>query len=456
MPSVGITNTPSVIIASIPSVAISSMPSVGITNTPSVIIASIPSIAISAFPEMFQDAFGRVKISDAFTLGDYKHIYGFDTNLLDYTANGGTVTFNTNQACVTLATAASLNSRAIHQSKMYHNYMPGKSQLIFHTFVFGAPQNNTIKRSGYFDDYNGIFLQQATDGAGVTTVSWNIRSNVTGTPNTISIPQSSWNTNTLLTGNFILDLSKTQISFIDMEWLGVGTVRVGFVYNGQFYVVHKFHHANLETNVYLSNPNLPIRCEISNTAAVVGSLKQICSTVISEGGYTESGIDWGASTGNTGDTLDVGGTTYPILAIRLSSTFRGQPNRMFARLGNFSFFALNNGIMWSIYKLPGISSLGGSPTWTSVSSDSGVEYSINATSFTPGELLDSGYIAAGTANTGNNSINQSVSSTARRSYIAQNFDSTNSEIFLLAAMPIGSGTNLGSKCYASVQWREVY
>ena len=86
------------------------------------------------------DAFGRLRISDVFTLGDYKHLYAIDPNFLDDVSNGGTVSFTTNKACATLATSSATNSVAIHQSKFYHHYQPGKSQLIFSSVCFGFPQ----------------------------------------------------------------------------------------------------------------------------------------------------------------------------------------------------------------------------------------------------------------------------------------------------------------------------
>jgi hypothetical protein len=413
-------------------------------------------VNVASFPEMYQDAFGRVRVSEPFTLGDYKNIYGSAPGLREYTINGATITYPSHEASVTLTVGPSANSRAIHQSRMYHHYMPGKAQLLLSTFVFGTGEVNITKRTGYYDDLNGIYLEQETDGAGTTTLYWKIRSYRGGSLSYEVAPQANWNINTLLSGDFILDLTKTQIAFIDFEWLGVGTVRAGFIFNGQYYVVHKFHHSNIALGVYMSNPNLPSRCEVINTSTTTGSMVQICSTVMSEGGYKESGLDWAATTGNTGDILDVGGTNYPILAIRLTNTFKGYPNRITVRPGNFSFFALTNPIMWSIIKLPDASSLTGTLTWIPVSSESGVEYNLNATGFTNGELLESGFIAAGNSNAGNNSINLNNPTNAKRNYIVQNFDSTSSEIYLLAAMPIGTGTNLGAKCHASLQWREIY
>ena len=92
------------------------------------------------------DAFGRARVSELFTLGDYKHIYALDPNFLDSTSTGGTVTFYPDQACARLATSSSTSSYAIHQTKFYHHYQPGKSQLIYDSVNFYAPHRNVTKR----------------------------------------------------------------------------------------------------------------------------------------------------------------------------------------------------------------------------------------------------------------------------------------------------------------------
>jgi hypothetical protein len=95
-----------------------------------------------------------------------------------------------------------------------------------------------------------------------------------------------------LAGNpsgIVLDPALTQIFWCDVEWLGVGNVRTGFVINGEFIVCHTFQHANQpgNTTVYMTTATLNPRYEITNTGATSGAstMKQICSTVISEGGY---------------------------------------------------------------------------------------------------------------------------------------------------------------------------
>jgi len=49
------------------------------------------------------DAFGRTRVSELFTLGDYKHLFAIDPNFLDVTSNGS-VTFEQNKAQATLST----------------------------------------------------------------------------------------------------------------------------------------------------------------------------------------------------------------------------------------------------------------------------------------------------------------------------------------------------------------
>lgn len=404
-----------------------------------------------------QDAFGRLRVSEAFTLGDYKHTYGIDPNFRDTLINGGTVTHNSNQAAARLATSNNSASRAIHQTKMYHNYMPGKSQLIKTTINFYAHTTNVTKRTGYFDDLNGIYFEQ--DGSGV--LSFVIRTNTSGTASDArKVTQQFWNKDkcdgTGASG-FNLDITKTQIVFMDFQWLGVGRVRCGFVHNGLMIIAHEFYNSNVLPVVYMSNPNLPIRCEILNTGATAGGFfDQICSTVVSEGGYMESGIDFSVDSGQTGQAITVANGMYPVVAIRLKNTFRGYPNRVVVRAGNINAYAENYPCYWAVYKLEALANITlSSPTWTSADGDSAVEYSLNATAFTGGDRIDGGIVGTtspgGSAKgTGTAPVNQP--SNAKKNFIAQNFDSTDSEIYVVCGKAIGGTTSL----WIDFQWREIY
>ena len=421
------------------------------------VTATITGTVTSTVVDGAADAFGRLRISEAFTLGDYKHTYGIDPNFRDTLVNDGTITHITNQAAARLTTSNNASSSAIHQTKMYHNYMPGKSQLIKTTVNFYNPTANVTKRTGYFDANNGIFFEQTGDG----TLSFVIRTDTSGTPSDArKVIQSNWNIDKCDgTGNsgFNLSISNTQIFFTDFQWLGVGRVRCGFVHNGQTIVAHEFYNSNFLPTVYMSNPNLPIRCEIRNTGTTTGAyFDQICATVISEGGYVESGIDFSVNSGTTAQSITTENGVYPILAIRLKNNFRNYPNRVIVRSGNINVYAEDYPAYWSLIKLSGLSNITlANSTWVSAASDSAIEYNLSANNFTGGDKIDGGIV--GTTSPGGSAKGTGVApinnpSSAKKNFIAQNQDSTDSEIYLVCGQAIGGTVKL----WVDFQWREIY
>jgi len=399
------------------------------------------------------DAFGRQRVSEVYTLNDYKHIYAIDNNFVDFTASNGTITFNPNRSSVTLAVPATSGSRAVHQTKMYHNYMPGKSQLILSSVVMGAAQAGVIKRTGYYDDHNGIFIEQDQTGS----LQLVIRSSTNGTGSITEerVKQENWSINTLLSGDFVLDITKSQLFYIDFQWLAVGRVRCGFVYKGSTVICHTFDHSNTTAVAYMTNPNLPIRCEVINTStASTGSMEQICSTVGSEGGYMESGIAQALSSPSLRSLTS--SATMPVMAVRLKNSYSGLPNRAFVRVTSVGAFTESQTVQYQLVKLPASSSLiGGS--WVSVGDNSVVEYNTTATSYglTSGSALLGGFIFAGGVGGGNNIAGQQQTPgiDTRVNFIAQNYNSDNSEIYILAVKNMTtSTTNIGG----TIMWREVY
>jgi len=408
------------------------------------------------------DAFGRLRISDAFTLGDYKHLYGLDPNFRDTTTPGGNVTFQSLQSCARLSTNNSPTASVIHQTKMYHQYQPGKSQVMKSTFNFYANDVNVVKRTGYFDSNNGIYLEQSANGA----LSFTIRTDTSGTPTDARrVYQSEWNKDTCNTsisgpngnGSFDLDITKTQIFFTDFQWLGVGRVRCGFVHDGKVVVAHEFLNSNNLATVYMSNPNLPVRCEIFNTGATTGGfMDQICSTVLSEGGYVEAGQDWHTSTGYAKITVTGAGNTVPIMAIRLKNTFNGYKNRAIVRMGDINLYAEQNPGLWELRKLDSVADLTfANNTWTSVHPNSVVEFNTTGLTINNGEAVSGGFV--GTTAPGGSAKGFGLSSTtqptaAKKNYIAQNYDSSNSEVFVVTLTPIASPVDV----WCTVSWREIY
>lgn len=328
----------------------------------------------TAFSDGEVDAFGRLRVANPYTLFDSQARYDNDSSFDTSTASGGTATFVTNQSATAMAVTTTNGSQVVRQSFRYFPYQPGKSLLIFTTFCMGAPKTNLSQRVGYFDANNGIFLSQ--DG---TTININLRTSTSGSPVTTSVPQSSWNADKLNgsgPSQLTLDLTKTQIFYVDLEWLGVGIVRTGFVIGGKYINCHTFYNANTtNTTVYMTTAILPIRYEILNTGTTASSstLTQICSSVISEGGYEQaSQTYWVRNTSSI--SVPVTNLFVPMISIRLNSSHLGAvvlPNQ-------FSVLPISS----ANYEIVVVRNVGltGASWVTGTFQD--VDYDISATAFT--------------------------------------------------------------------------
>jgi len=338
------------------------------------------------------DAFGRARVSMPLTLFDSSH--RFKDNGLWATSNTATATYahNANAGLITLNLDTTLNAEIVRETTKCFSYQPGKSLQILQTFVFNTAKAGLRQRVGYYGTQNGIYLE--LDGS---NLYWVERSYSNNAVNETRVAQANWNRDTLL-GNvssspsqITLDISKAQIAFIDVEWLGLGTVRCGFVIDGQLIHTHSFHHANLIDGTYMTTASLPARYEIKNTTATASNstLKQVCSSVISEGGYELRGDQWSVGTPvQTPKSLATAGTYYPIVSIQLKSTNLDA----IVILTALSLLGINSNpcsIAWRVIRGGTLTS----PSWSPGSANSSVEYDTSATGISGGQILGSGYVA---------------------------------------------------------------
>jgi hypothetical protein len=266
------------------------------------------------------DAFGRLRTAQPFTLFDSQNRFGIDPQFDTSTTGSGATSHLANESSVEMSVTTTSGDEVIRETKRVFPYQPGKSLLVMATFVFAAQQENLRQRVGYFGANDGVYFEQ--NG---TDVRFVVRTSTSGSADdTRYVAQSSWNVDKLDgTGpsGYTLDVTTTpsaQILFMDFEWLGVGTVRCGFVIDGQFIVCHKFHNANSLDKVYMKTAILPIRYEITATGTLSSSaaMKQICSSVISEGGYQQvNALSWARMTAATTVTTSF----EPLVSIRLNS-----------------------------------------------------------------------------------------------------------------------------------------
>jgi hypothetical protein len=314
------------------------------------------------------------------------------------------------------------------------------------TFVMSPAKTNLRQRVGYYGANNGYYLEQ--DG---TTVRFVERSFVTGAVVNTPVAQASWNVDPMNgsgPSGITLDLTKAQILWVDLEWLGVGTAQMGFVINGKFYVCHEFHHANLITSTYITTASLPLRYEITNTGATSGAstVKQICSTVLSEGGYQLNGLQQAIGIPVTAPrNLAAAGTFYPIVSIRLKSS----PDRldgiiictaisvMATTSGNYNWQVIASG-----------TTTGGS--WVSAGANSAVDYNITGTSFTGGRILASGFFSV--SNQGSTQVDILKEALFKTQLERNGLTSAPFELTIIVASDVGGG---GGNVLASMDWEEI-
>jgi hypothetical protein len=388
------------------------------------------------------DAFGRLRVSTPFTLFDSSNRFSDNGLWATSTATSGAAVFNTAQGLVDLNVTAASGSEVVRETTKVFSYQPGKSLLVLSTFVMSPAKTNLRQRVGYYGAENGYYLELNN-----STVSFVERTSVSGVLVNTAVAQSSWNVDKLDgTGasGITLDLTKSQILFMDLEWLGVGTVRIGFVINGNFYVCHKFHHANLIATTYITTACLPLRYEITNTGATSGvsTLKQICSTVLSEGGYELSGLQQAVGIAiNSPRTLGTSGTFYPVISLRLKSTRLDG----IAILSALSIMPISTGnFNWQI-KTTGTTTAG---SWVSAGSDSSIEYNITGTTFAGGRTLASGFFNA--TNQGSSQINLFKDALFKFQLERNGLTSTPYELTLVIASDSSSDTVV-----ASMDWEEI-
>jgi hypothetical protein len=357
---------------------------------------------------MSLDAFGRLRTSECFTTFSYYPSLLTNNSSLDIdawvTVKGGTGSATYNSSNYINMQVSATNDYVVRKTKQPMEYQPGKSRLIYITGTMlgediGADTITT--RLGLFNTDSstpplvteGIYFQ--TDG---TNLQWCETTQLS----TTIVNQSSWNID-IFDGNGpsgkTLTTSDLQIALlfvIDQEWLGVGRVRVGFCIEGIIYYAHAFNHS-LSVQ-YTKTPRQRITYQINGTTVTsTHTMRQMCSTAISESGYFPLCPRVAISTTSNGVTMKVAGTKYILLALKLQSIYT---DGLIKLLGSITSYHGKNG-KTGFYEIQlhstngSIGSINGTmPTYTNIS-NSISQYSVgdgSQTINTDGFVLSSGFV----------------------------------------------------------------
>lgn len=399
------------------------------------------------------DAFGRLRVSNPLTLFDSFHRYQDNGKFISNISGTANTAYQVNESVIDMNVGTTSGDRCYRESGRVFAYQPGKSLLIMNTFAMNAQKTNLRQRVGYFNSNNGIFLEN--NGTGNYLV---LRSYDSGSVVETRIAQSNWNfdkfdgtgmsSQSQHPGRGNLDITKTNIFWIDIEWLGVGDVRCGFVVDGLMVPAHVFHNDNINFTTYMTTAILPIRYEIENTGTVVSEskLKQICSTVISEGGYTLEGKSRSVSIPiTTSKDLPTAGTFTPILSIRLKDTFKDA----LVVLKDVEFFGVTNNTSYRFKIIIGSTLTGAS--WVSAASDSPIEYDITASAITGGRDAQVGYVNV-SAGSGGAAVNLSRDQLFAYQLERDPFVVSDAGIIITLA---GTGASNGNDAVGAMTWEEI-
>jgi hypothetical protein len=157
-------------------------------------------------------------------------------------------------------------------------------------------------------------------GPSLTTPSGAIVSKTIDT----KISQSLWNIDKMDgTGpsGMNLDLTKSQMIYMDYSWYGAGAIRFGFKdIKGEVVYCHRLVNNNTNTEAYMRSGNLPARYE-TNT---LGAYTQLGATLASSGTtMTVADTTYFPTSGNLLIANSVGGYEYVAYTGKTATTFTG-------------------------------------------------------------------------------------------------------------------------------------
>jgi len=214
------------------------------------------------------------------------------------------------------------------------------------------------------------------------------------------ISQSNWNIDKFDgTGNsgITLDFTKAQLFVIDFEWLSVGRIRYGFYIYGKIFYCHQITNVNSLTAPYMVTPNLPVRYEVRNNDGGNVSLTQICSSVITEGGYYPIGKPFSANVGVTGFNVTTEISVFSLSGYTgtSSSTANQYKHQQIIPSSLNILGDTSKNILYNIYLFQAPNGPTGTFLWASPNSNSIARYStsnVTIPNLNQAIKVDSGYI----------------------------------------------------------------
>lgn len=417
-------------------------------------------------PETGYDAFGRLRVSNPYTLFEFNGILGKNDYMIqEATTGGGTSTHSAGNSYVDMSVATTGDS-VIRQSREYIMYQPGKSKLVYMTGVLYSTDDPTFSttaltaRIGVFDANMGFYVQM--QNGTISVIEHNAVYH--------NIARSNWTDPLDGTGpsGANVDFSKAQIFYFDFEWLGVGQVRCGIIQNGRYLPYYTFTHANILTQPYIQMAKLPLRYEITSTGSK-NSMHMICGTVISEGGVSPIGKLFTYDNFLVTSVPAVNKNTtklHALWGIRLKTT--SPQNRATIKIKNIQLAGSDTTTVcaWKLLLNPTVDS-GSNLTWADYTAINTTSYAIDScvqiatpalsgqninTFYTGGQTVLSGFVIGKSSTNAFNGVDELVAEIAAGSNIA---GTVADELILVGVIPTSGTGNANAALTLAIEWIEL-
>lgn len=405
-------------------------------------------VRLTGWGDRVRSAFDRLRVTEAqseVVANHYSPASPFFWDEAEISGSGTSSVLIVAESLQRMTVSAGTAGTRVRQTLQRGVYENGKGLAIIATAATFTSSTGITKQVGYFDPLTqtGVFYRTQNGQLSVVVES-------DGTE--VVIPRSSWNGNKLdgtdPVNPYNVNFANSFIFFIDLEWLGVGTVRFGTVIEGELIVCHAVHHTTQITGTYMRIPNLPVCYLISNDGTGLGTtLDVICAAIQSDGGLEAIGLSRGVARfipfnlggGSAGDW-------FPLLSIRLDPT--KEPVTVIP-LDLSATCSTAEDFTWALlFNDPNNSIVNGTDnaSWQNLTGSS-VQYDLSRNTSNTLNVSQSSILLCGTA--------AQIGSTTNRNlninwFLSKRLDGTTTE-FILAVNPVTSNESF----IATLDFREV-
>jgi len=305
--------------------------------------------------------------------------YGVNTEIFNISTNNGEAKTAESNLC--LECSGSAGSYAEISTKKLLRYRPGQGNGVRFSALFTRGSSGTKQLYGVGDANDGIFIGFNGTRFGILRRSygqehWTYQED-------FNVDKLDGQANSL----FQIDPSKGNVFDVQYQWLGYGaiTYNVENPETGLFVPFHTIQYSNANTKPsteFGSNPVL-IRVETNETTTTPPVIRTASLFGYLEGQLVYTGPTFGAS----GTKSGIGTTQTNLVTLKNETTYKAKTNKISVKIKGTSFSA--EGSQPVVVQVKRNATLGGTPSFSPVSTESVISKDNAGTTVTGGTLLAS-------------------------------------------------------------------